>query len=70
MRLAKGYANKTLVVLPLGWASKAIAPPQWRSQYLLNRSSGSTATEGLPTKHSKNSKAEEGDSEFSIVSCV
>ena len=24
----------------------------------------------LPTKHSKNSKREEGDSEFSIISCV
>jgi hypothetical protein len=24
----------------------------------------------LPTKHSKNSKGEEGDSEFSIIACV
>jgi hypothetical protein len=33
---------------------------------VLNRSSGSAATEGLPTKHSKSSKGEEGESDFRL----
>jgi hypothetical protein len=63
------HANKTLVVLLPGCASSDNAPRN-RDPISFEPKQRPTATEGLPTKHSKNSKAEEGDSEFSIVSCV